>query len=294
MAVRQLQKQEPVLLREVLGVIVDGRAVRRRAVTGHHAPAQERVIARVDRVLEVAVDAAFRHPAVDGIRRVVDVDDVDQALQLPPRAEPQSHAHDHAEEPISADDQAEQLRVPVARALDDLAVRVDQGKALDILADWPHHQAAPVGVAGHGAAEREGIGTGLLLPDRVLLLAARELPRGPDHIRPHRSRLHGEQAALLVERDRPVHPGHVQEQAVRAELLTAHRMTSTADRQTPAPVVRLLRAQDLLPYIVDSGGPDDLEYAGRVQPRMHVVDDLLHARAPPAVPHLPTRTARTE
>ncbi len=288
--VGQFQQQEPVIPREVLDLIVHGRVVRRRPIARHHAVPQERVVARVDRVLEVAVDAPVGHPAIDGVDRVVDIDDVDQALQLQPRAEPQGHVHDHAEETVAADDQAEQLRLFVPRALDDLAVGVDQGEALDILADWPHHQAPPVGVAGHGAAESEGVGPGLLLPDRVPLLAAREVPRRPDHIRPHRARLHGEKAALLVERDRPIHPGHVQERAVRAELLTAHRMTSTADRQPPAAWALLLHAQDRLPHIVDSGRPDDLEHARRIQPRMHVVDNLLHVKAPMRrVPRVPCR-----
>ena len=178
----------------------------------------------------------------------------------------------------------------VPRALDDLAGGVDQGQALDILADWPHREPTPVGVAGHGAAESERVRPGLLLPDRVPLLAAREVPRRPDHLRPHRARLHGEKAALLVERDRPIHPGHVQERTPRAELLTAHRMTSTANRQPPAAWALLLHAQHRLPHIVDSGRPDDLDHPRRIQPRMHVVDDLLHVKAPMRrVPRVPCR-----
>ena len=136
-----------------------------------------------------------------------------------------------------------------------------------VFTDGPHGQAAPVGVAADSA------------PPSVRLSApvcfCRIEYRGSPRERSCVARITSghmasasmlEETALLVEVDGSVHPGHVQEKAIRCELLTAI-VTSAANRQPAAAMGSLTcRVQHRSPDVFNFGWADDSADGGRVQP----------------------------
>ena len=95
-------------------------------------------------------------------------------------------------------------------------------------------------VAGKRAGDAQPIGAGLLLIDPPLP-SAPFLPgvEIPDELGPLDAALDRDHAALVVERQHTVQGARVDEHTVLAELLAAHCMPSSRDRDRPTGRFRL-------------------------------------------------------
>ena len=130
--VREDQQIGPVALGELAPRGRDRHVVGHRPVAGEHAAAQELGRALVDGELEVAVGEAVGDALAEGAHQAVDLPDLDHALHLAPRHQPQRDRVDEAEQAVAADRQAEQIRILGAAALHQVAARVDQAERLDV------------------------------------------------------------------------------------------------------------------------------------------------------------------
>ena len=80
----------------------------------------------------------------------------------------QGYARDHAEQAVAADRQREQMRLVLAAAAPQHALRVDQGEGFNIADKRAHSQAATVDVRRQAATKAKRIGAGLLLANAPL------------------------------------------------------------------------------------------------------------------------------
>jgi hypothetical protein len=122
-------------------------------------------ILEVDRELAVAVEEAVRDSVVESTDQFGDVADLDHALERSTRREPERHRVDHAEEAVAADREPKQLGVLLTAARPDVAVAVNERERLHVLDNRLEREAASVHVRRQGPAQREAIGSRLLLPD---------------------------------------------------------------------------------------------------------------------------------
>jgi len=125
------------------------------------------------------------------------------------------------------------------------------------------------------AADREAVGARLLLRDPPLRLTPRlRVGEVSDHLGPLDTGFDLERPELGVEPQDAVHPAGVDGQAVRAELLTSHRVPTTGNRDGRA-LAR--RAEYRLLNGFDTVGRDNVADTRFVQLRVHVVHGDTHA-----------------
>jgi hypothetical protein len=130
-----------------------------------------------------------------------------------------------------------------------------------------------MGVGAEGAAEREAVGSGLLLGDGPFLGAAGlgglEIV---DQFGPLDAGAHFEQAALLIEGNDAVHAAGVDHDAVAQELLAAHGVAAAGDAQAEAAFLRV--TQHLLQPL-GGGRP----HAGAQMSRVQLAVNVVHPQA---------------
>ena len=160
---------------------------------------------------------------------LLDVAELDDALNLLPRHQADLHGRDDAEQPVPADDVSKQIGIHLPITLHDRAVGEDHFERFDVRDERRVSQPATVNVRADRTADREAVSAGLLLPDapRVAAVALRD-DVVANEIRPRDAGLRMDHAALPIEVDDAVHAAHVEQPAVCGELLPAHRMTRAA------------------------------------------------------------------
>ena len=105
------------------------------------------------RILAVTVEKAFLDALLHPLEEIFHFDQLNDALDLLARHEPQPHLRDDAEESVAADGQAKQFGVLVPAAGAKITLRIDQDEGLDITDDRLEAKTAAVGVCGEGPAD---------------------------------------------------------------------------------------------------------------------------------------------
>ena len=199
------------------------------------------------------------------------VPDLDHPLELAAGHEAQHDRVDEAEEPVAADRQPEELGVLGAAADAQLAVGIDERERLHVGDEGRQRESAAMDVRREASAHRQAVGASLLLIERPLSRAG-VLRRGEvfEQLRPLHAGLDLDQAASGVEREHPVQPAGVDQDAVGRELLSAHGVPPPSDAHgPPVPARELQRAA----HCVDRLRVGDAVDPSRVELRMQVVDD---------------------
>ena len=251
-------------------------ACRQRSVAGEHAAGEEAVAGRVDRELPVAIQVALRAPRVEGLHQCVHLDDLHVALQPAAAHQPQRDRTDDAEQTVAADGQPEQVRLLAAAHATQPAISGHQRERFDVGHERREVQATAMDVGREGTANRQPVGTSLLLAERPRRqgLASRfglQAIERLQQLRPLHARLDLDQAALYIELQHAVAAGQIDQPAGLPELLPAHRMASAADRDRDADAPCARHRGRHFEQVARMEGA---QHRCRVQPRVQVVDPV--------------------
>jgi hypothetical protein len=181
--------------------------------------------------LTIAVEKALGYALVESLHELVGIDNLHDAFELCARHQLEPHARDDAEQAIAADRQTEELRILETAARLDSSIGTHDGERLDIADDRPKLEAAAMDVGSERAAEREPIGAGLLLKDAPLLaLVLLHGDKTFHQLRLLDASLDVQDPSVCIKAEPTSHWTGVDQHRSGGELLAAHRMTSTRNR----------------------------------------------------------------
>ena len=114
------------------------------AVTREHPATEERVRLGVGCELEVAEQEPRVDPLVESGREVVDVANLDNALEDDSACKSQLHGDDAPEQPIASRDKSKELGVLGSAARQQLSLGIDQGERFDVRHERGQRETAPM------------------------------------------------------------------------------------------------------------------------------------------------------
>ncbi len=162
---RVVSQARPIIGVKACGILGEGRGGVNGLITGEHAAPHEAVEAAIGGELKIAREVPVAYPVGEVAWDVREVRQDDYAANLYAGGEAKAYRRDHAEEPVTSDDEAKKFRIARTVTMGYFPGGVDQLKRFDVIDERLKFQAAAVDVGGERATDGEAIGASLFLKD---------------------------------------------------------------------------------------------------------------------------------